>query len=42
MLETATDKLTERERECMKHIRQAREREVEFRAVLPLNRSEGE
>jgi hypothetical protein len=30
MLETATDKLTERERECLKHIRQAREREVSF------------
>ena len=30
MLEIATDKLTERERECLKHIRQAREREVSF------------
>jgi hypothetical protein len=30
MLEIATDRLTERERECLKHIRQAREREVSF------------
>lgn len=30
MLEIATDKLTERERECLKHIRQARESEVSF------------
>jgi hypothetical protein len=41
MLDVATDKLTERERECLKHIRQARERVVSF-AVLPLNRSEGQ
>jgi len=30
MLEIATDRLTERERECLKHIRRAREREVSF------------
>ena len=30
MLDVATDKLTERERECMKHIRQARERGLSF------------
>ena len=30
MLEIATDKLTERERECLKHIRQARESGVSF------------
>src|SRR5437868_12503364 len=30
MLEIATDKLTERERECLKHIRQGRERGVSF------------
>ena len=30
MLEVANDKLTERERECLKHIRQARERGISF------------
>ena len=30
MLEVASDKLTERERECLKHIRQASERGVSF------------
>ena len=30
MQDVATDKLTERERECMKHIRQARERGLSF------------
>jgi hypothetical protein len=30
MLDVATDKLTERERACLKHIRQARERGLSF------------
>jgi hypothetical protein len=30
MLEVASEKLTERERECLKHFRQARERGVSF------------
>jgi hypothetical protein len=30
MLEVANDKLTDRERECVKHIRQARERGMSF------------
>jgi hypothetical protein len=30
MLEVANDRLTDRERECVKHIRQARERGVSF------------
>jgi hypothetical protein len=37
MLEVASEKLTERERECLKHLRQARERRVSFAEYCRLN-----